>query len=636
MHIIAFASLLLAMLLCLGMGAWTVYALWKEEDLAPVFAERVQIGVFCLMSVASIILTTALIGHDFSFHYVADYTDRFLPLFYRVTAFWAGQSGSFLFWVLMIGLFGVLWIFSARYKGLSSQTKGYFWLFFLGIQAFFLLLLTGPANPFLKLVPTPPDGSGLNPLLQDPGMVFHPPILFMGYAGFAIPACLALAAVFAQERTDWLEAGRNWVLLSWIYLSVGILLGAWWAYMELGWGGYWAWDPVENASLVPWLTSSAFLHTALLGRQRSALHRTNVLLIGVTLLLCFFATYIVRSGIIDSVHAFGARGVGVPLLGLLTATLVLTVWASVIAKPGKQTLGGGLSRPGLLVIVALILGLLGVIVLLGTMWPVISSLWSASPMGLDARFYNTATLPFFVLVTCLLALCPWVSWKEGIGRPKMVVMVLVLWAGIMVGLWIGGIRQPLALLGAGSACAVLITVILLFISERTVRKSRRQWGVYGAHAGLALIVLGVAFSGPFKTERQFVLEPGRSMMISGYEVTYVDLVERATPAMRLLEARLEVSRDGSPVGTMAPQRRLYRNFDQPYAQVSVIPSLGNEIYSTLLAVTEGEVASFKVSVLPLVNWIWIGSTLMCLAAFLCLVGTRRRDGTVSPRRSGGQ
>jgi cytochrome c-type biogenesis protein CcmF len=625
MHFVAFISMIVALILCLGAGAWIVYVLFKGEEPGSKPAEMVQFAVLALVSLTSVILAWALARHDFSFMYVAEYTDRTLPLFYSLTAFWAGQSGSFLFWNLMIGLFGALWLFSPRYAALPPKTKGYFWLFFLSVQAFFLLLLTGPANPVMKLSPAPPDGNGLNPLLQDPAMIFHPPILFMGYAGFTVPACLALAAVFSGEGADWLKAVRNWTILSWIYLSVGILLGAWWAYMELGWGGYWAWDPVENASLIPWFTSSAFLHTALLGRQRGVLHRTNILLAGLTLLLCFFATYIVRSGIIDSVHAFGARGVGVPLLLLLLATAVLTVWAMVVAREGKTGMLEGLSRSGLIVILALILGLLGLIVLLGTMWPVISSLWSANPVGLEAGFYNTTTLPFLAVVIALLALCPWLSWGSGTGKPRMLLTVAGLWAGVTAGLWLGGIRDLLPLFAAGSACAVLVTVVLLFSTDRSVRKTRRLWGVYGAHAGLALIALGVAFSGPYKTEREVVLEAGRSMTISGYEITFAGLEERTTPAMRLLEARLDVTREGKPVGTLKPQRRLYRNFEQPYAQVSVIPGLGNEVYAILLAATEEQVASFKISIHPLINWIWIGSTLMCLAAFLCLTGMKRRE-----------
>jgi cytochrome c-type biogenesis protein CcmF len=633
MHFVAFASMIAAMLLSLGAGGWIVYVLFKGEEPTPRSAERVQLGVFSLVALASVILTWALARHDFSYQYVAEYTDRTLPLFYSLTAFWAGQSGSFLFWNLMIGLFGALWMFSPRYAALPSRTKGYFWLFYLGVQAFFLLLLTGPANPFMKLSPAPADGSGLNPLLQDPAMIFHPPILFMGYAGFTIPACLALAAVFGGDNADWLRATRNWVILSWIYLSVGILLGAWWAYMELGWGGYWAWDPVENASLIPWFTSSAFLHTALLGRQRGVLHRTNILLIGLTLLLCFFATYIVRSGIIDSVHAFGARGVGVPLLLLLAATTVLTVWAMLVSKQGKTGVLEGLSRSGLIVILALILGLLGLIVLLGTMWPVISSIWSANPVGLEAGFYNTTTLPFLALVVALLALCPWFSWVSGTVRPTMMLTVAGLWAGVTAGLWLGGIRDLLPLFAAGAAVAVLVTVVLLFATDRGVRKTRRLWGVYGAHAGLALIALGVAFSGPYKTEREVVLQVGRSMTLSGYEITFKGLEERETPAMRLLEAQLEVTKEGRTVGTLKPQRRLYRNFEQPYAQVSVIPGLGNEVYATLLAATEEQVASFKLSIHPLVNWIWIGSTVMCLAAFLCLTGARKREPDLPGRSS---
>ncbi|MFW6235365.1 MAG: heme lyase CcmF/NrfE family subunit [Desulfovibrionales bacterium] len=623
MHIVAFASLVLAMLISLGMGIWMIVQLWKGEKISEGVTEKGQWGVFLLMLVGSAILLRAFVARDFSFLYVAEYSDSFLPMFYTVTAFWAGQAGSLLFWGLMISLFGALWTLSWRFKSIPNRTKGFYWLFFFSVQGFFLLLLTGPANPFVEIVPAPSDGSGLNPLLQHPGMIFHPPILFMGYAGFTIPALLAFASCFTGDSVSWLRQSRNWVILSWIFLTFGILLGAWWSYLELGWGGYWAWDPVENASLIPWLVSSAFLHTAVLGRQRKALLRTNVVLIGLTLTLCFFATYVVRSGVIDSLHAFGAKGIGVPLLMLILSTFALSLWAAFSVRGDNGTLGQPLSRQGLIVLLAMILSLLGLIVLLGTMWPVISSLWSDNPVGVDARFYNRTTLPFFVLITALLAVCPWLSWKEGVRHLKFFVIVLVVWVVALAGLWLlGDMTMILPLLGAGSAMAVLATVVLFTAADPGVRRVRRLWGVYGTHAGLALIVLGVAFSGPYKVEREFILEPGGTANISSYQLEYNTLKERSTSSLDAIRAEIDVFKNGERIGTLNPERRVYRNFNQPFAEVSVIPGLGDEVYATLLAATPESVISIKVSINPLVNWIWIGSVLMCLAAFFCLKGRR--------------
>ncbi|MFW6324086.1 MAG: cytochrome c biogenesis protein CcsA, partial [Desulfovibrionales bacterium] len=356
MHIVGFAALLLALLGGLGLAGYTIVRLIGGQKADPVHLERGQSGIFLLFLLGSAVLLWALMTRNFSFVYVADYSDRILPLFYAATAFWAGQSGSILFWGLVLSFFGFLWSRSPRYRSLETGTKNLFWVFFLTVECFFLLLLTGPANPFLTYPVAPPDGSGLNPLLQHPGMIFHPPVLFMGYAGFTIPACLAFASVFAKEERSWLRTGRNWSILSWIFLSIGILLGGWWSYLELGWGGYWAWDPVENASLVPWLVSSAFLHTAVIGRRKGALSRTNIFLIGLTLALCFFGTYIVRSGVIQSLHAFGARGLGVPLLALVAGTLLLSGWAAFASQSrDSKELGHSWSRQGFMTVIVLTL-----------------------------------------------------------------------------------------------------------------------------------------------------------------------------------------------------------------------------------------------------------------------------------------
>lgn len=627
MHLLAHFVLLAGLAFSAGLALYIVVRLFQGKPLASPIFEWTQAGVTGCLLMASAVLLWALIQRDFSYEYVGAYTDTFLPLFYVVTAFWAGQSGSLLFWAMTTATCGLAWTVSPHYRRLPADTKSYYWLVFLSIQAFFLFLLTGPTNPFMKVVPAPAQGTGLNPLLQNPAMIFHPPILFMGYAGFTIPVCLMLASILSGQGRDWLRTGRNWFILSWIFLSIGIILGGWWSYMELGWGGYWAWDPVENASLVPWLTASAYLHTSAVARARGGLHRTNVLLLGMTLVLCYIATYIVRSGVIDSLHAFGGGAVAIPLLVFVLAGTGLIFFCALGFESDSAEMGSVWSRPGLMVIVALTLTILGAVILLGTLWPAISRLWTDTPQGLDARFYNRVCLPFFTSLAVFIAVCPWLSWRGGLERSKFFYGLIGFWVASLAVLFIIGVRDVLPLISAGSALAGVASFIVLAILDPGVRRTRRSWGFWGAHVGLCLMVLGVAFSGPYQLAQEAVLEPGREMAIGPYRVVYVNLTEQETPAVYTAEARLEVKRDGRIVGTLLPQRRMYRNFEQPFAEASVIPGLGDEVYATLLAFTPEKSVSVKVSVHPLINWIWIGSTIMCVATFLCL--TRMRIGQAS-------
>lgn len=336
MYLAAHLALLLAMLASLLGGALACMEAWHGQRHKLPWLERCQDAAVFLMTCASAALLGGLLSRDFSLAYVADYTDSLLPIFYTVTAFWAGQAGSLLFWGLTMGAAGAIFARTSRYRGLAPATKVLFWLFFLTLQGFFLVLLTGPNNPFVSLASPPPDGKGLNPLLRNVGMIFHPPLLFIGYAGFAVPACLALAATLSGEGRAWLEAARNWILGSWTFLTAGILLGGWWSYMELGWGGYWAWDPVENASLIPWLVASAYLHTAVIESRRGKLQRINVFLMALTTISAFFATYLVRSGVVESLHAFGDGGVGTPLLVFTLSALYVALFTALCAPvPGE-------------------------------------------------------------------------------------------------------------------------------------------------------------------------------------------------------------------------------------------------------------------------------------------------------------
>ncbi|MBN2139752.1 MAG: heme lyase CcmF/NrfE family subunit [Desulfovibrionaceae bacterium] len=620
MHLSAYLGLLFSLLASLFMAALACVAVLRGAERSLALIERVQLLATGFMVLSSLILLGALGLRDYSFLYVFEHVDNVLPMVYVLTGFWAGQEGSLLFWTLAMGAMASVFAFSESYRCLAPRTRLFFWIFFLCCQAFFLLLLTCWTNPFIQAAPAQFDGRGLNPLLQNPAMVFHPPLLFLGFAGFAVPACVALASAIAGEERSWIKVCRNWNLWAWMFLTAGIILGGWWSYMELGWGGYWAWDPVENASLIPWLSATAFLHTAVIETRRAALQRTNVLLMSLTFLLCVFSTYLTRSGVIQSLHAFGGAGVGLPLLVFLFAASVLSALAVLLGEKhlARRGLSGFVSRQGLLVASAWVFLALGLVIGLGTMWPVISSMWSPSPLGLEAGFYNRVCLPLFGLLVFLYAVCPWFHWKDGLGDKRGLYACLGLFAVAVAAFAAFGMHRPLALFTASAAVAAMAGALLAPVFNPALRTQRRAWGVCFLHLGLALMALGVAFSGPYKLERELVLRPGQTGQVGDYSFMYLDTVQRSSQAMVQAIATLEVSRDGRFIGRLLPERRMYRNFDQPFAEVSVIPGLGDEIYATLLGIDQDAAAGFKVSVNPLVNWIWIGGTILCLAPVMLL------------------
>ncbi|WP_316901632.1 cytochrome c-type biogenesis CcmF C-terminal domain-containing protein [Pseudodesulfovibrio indicus] len=622
MHLTGYVGLLFSLLAFLFLAGFAGYAAWSRKGETLALLERGQMLAAGGVIFSTLLLMVGLTSRDYSFRYVYDNVDNALSFVYTLTALWGGREGSLLFWELIIAVSGMIFVATPGYKSFSDGTKLFFWMFFLTVQAFFLLLLTGWSNPFIEIIPAPADGRGLNPLLRNPGMIFHPPLLFLGFALYTIPACSALAASIAGEKKSWIAVVRNWNILSWIFLTAGIILGGWWSYMELGWGGYWAWDPVENASLIPWFAGTAVLHTAIIESRRNALQRTNVFLMSLTFVLCIFSTYLTRSGVIDSLHTFGESGVAKPLFWSMVVFMGLTVMVTFLSERlTHRSLSDFLSRQGMLVIAAWVLLALGMVVTLGTMWPVISQMWTHSPMGLDANFYNRVCLPFMALLVLIFCVCPWLGWKGGVRN----VMGLSIVGGVLVVsfgvLYFTGMTNVLAALTAAASVAAIVGIGLLFALYPAMRAMRQSWGAYGIHLGLVLLALGIAFSGPYKVEREVVLAQGETAQIAEFAVTFTGLHEdrnigdidvRAT-------ATLAVTKDGRDVGVLRPDKRIYKNFpNQQFAEVGTIPSFGDELYATLLGLTEDNKASFKISVNPLVNWIWIGGTLMCVVAFLLL------------------
>lgn len=625
MQMTAYITMLFALIGTLFLGGWTGVALLAGKPERVSFAERGHQVVTLLVLFASGILLWALIARDYSFYSVMNHVDNGLELAYVITAFWAGSEGSLMFWGLSMALCGAIFIFTPGYKSLSERTRAYFWVFFFVINGFFLLMLTCWVNPFMSVSPVPANGKGMNPLLRNPGMIFHPPLLLLGYAMYVVPACAALAGAMSGETRKWIDATRNWSILSWTFLSAGIILGAWWSYMELGWGGYWAWDPVENASLIPWCTGTAFLHTAIVGSRRNALARSNIIIMALTYVLCVFGTYLVRSGVVESLHAFGEGGVAMPLLTFILFLTAISFLAGAVAKTGEQRrLGDLISREGLLVVVAWTLLALGAIIGLGTMWPVLSKLWSAKSVGLDANFYNRVCLPLFALLVLLFSVCPWLGWKEGVRDKRGLLAAgaaFVASAGLFVAL---GYKLPLALVGAAGSVSCIITALLAMGLLPEVR-NRKSLAAYVVHIGLGLMTLGVAFSGPYQTSAEKELFKGDAFEVAGYTVTLKDVHEKSSPSMARLIAEMEVKKGDKLVGVVMPERRIYRGYEQAYAEVAVIPGLGDEIFAVLLGIDQHGHTTVKVNVNPLVNWIWIGGVLFCLAPLLLLRYRKGRD-----------
>ncbi len=627
MYTLAFALLLLAQIASIAAAGLALIQTWNHRTTGVVLVEKAHLVVSTAFGLASGILLYGLVQRDYSLEYVASYTDNALETFYRLAAFWAGQPGSLLFWALAVAISGSLFALTRSYAELPARTKLWYWIFFFAITGFFATLLALWSNPFMQIHPAPQDGRGLNPLLQNPGMIFHPPLLFLGYGGFTVPACVALAqGVCGREGRPWYQTTRVFFITAWCFLTAGILLGAWWAYMELGWGGYWGWDPVENASLIPWLIGTATLHTLIIEQGRGKLTRINILLISLTTISGFFATFLVRSGIIDSVHAFGQGPVGVPLLIFMAFALLATLLIVLFSERGQGSLENPFSREGALCLTAWIFLILGFIILCATMWPVISRLWSSAPMGLDADFYNRVCLPLATLLLVVMALCPWLSWKLGFKDKNGLVIALAGGLVLTGCAWYLSYEKLHPLVSQFAAGAILLGSLVL-AARRLAHKTSFRLGTLGCHLGVALCAVGIAFSGPYKLTRDLVLEEGESAQIDAYEVRLKSAGTGRGVDYEYLRATLEIrDSSGTLVSTVSPEKRAYDKFAGMYfSEVDVASSFGKEVYASVSGLDSRGKIVVQVSIEPLVSWIWVGGIFMSLIPLLNLRSRGRTD-----------
>jgi cytochrome c-type biogenesis protein CcmF len=667
---VGYVALLLALVVAVYATVAALVGARRRISELVLSARNAALSVAGLLTLAVIVLEYLLIVSDFRTQYVAQVTNRAMPLFYKVTALWGSQAGSLLFWSWLMSLFGAAVLL--RKWGPMRTLMPYVIVVTQITLAFFISLISGVwalldapleglgltgagqlladmvnMNPFYQLGFPPPDGNGLNPLLRHWGMIIHPPMLYLGFVSFVVPYAFAIAALVTHQTSDlWIRTTRRWSLIAWLFLSMGLLLGAGWAYGVLGWGGYWGWDPVENAALMPWLTGTAFLHSVMIQEKRGMFKVWNMVLIIMTYSLVIFGTFLTRSGVISSVHTFAQSGVGPLFLGFVGAMLVLSVFLLFSRLDDLQSdnqLDSLLSREAIFLLQNVLFLAVFFVTFWGTIFPVVSELVAGQKAIVGAPWYNMVNGPLLALLVVLMGIAPLMPWRKA-SRQKL--GHLLLWpavAGLAVAvlLFIAGIRSmtifpgtqaavlPVALFYGFVAFTAGVTLLEFWRGTQALHRSsgrnylsafwtligrnRRRYGGYSIHLGVIMMALGIIGTNFFQVETQRNLAVGQSFTITSpftgdYTLTYGGL--KMVPVASDVEstsAALQVSRNGQVVGELHPTYDYFVPQQQPMTRPALQHSLIEDLYVTIHGWEgNGATATFKAYVNPLVNWLWIG------------------------------
>ncbi len=629
-------------------------------------ARRASYFAFFAMCGAMLVMEIALLTHDFSVEYVARVGSRETPAYYTAISLWSSLDGSILFWGWILAGYAALFAFTRRgefaaFRGSPAGPRGLaaplrmtpLVTAVIGIVGlFFFGLLVGPANPFGLVSPAPANGPGPNPLLQNhPLMGLHPPMLYLGFVGMTVPFAFAIAGLLMGNlEAKWLRDARRWTIGSWAFLTMGIVGGGWWSYEVLGWGGAWAWDPVENASFLPWLTATAFLHSAMVQERRGMLKTWNLTLMISTFLLTLFGTFLTRSGIIDSVHAFTEGVIGPLFLGFIAfvaiGSLALIGWRSDrLHAPGE--IESPLSRESAFIVNNLLLVGFTFTVLLGTMFPLVVEAVRGDRISVGAPYFDMVASPIGLALLFLMGIGPVLPWRRTTGEKlrrslRWPAISGILAGGIALAL---GLRRVYPVLTIAAAAFVLATIAEEFgrgisarrrIAGRPVAgalldlfvRNGRRYGGYVVHVGVVVIALAISVSWNWKTEREATLEAGERVAVEDYEVEFVGLRGFEEPRRFVVEATFRAYRNGRPIGEQRPKMNFYQGGQQPIATPAVRSSLTSDLYLTLMSFDEeeGRHATVRAIVNPGIAWLWIGGMIMGLGALIAI--WPRRGGRV--------
>ncbi len=629
----------------------------KHDESLLVLGRRFVFGVLIAGVIAAGAMEWALVSHDFSLKYVAENNATGTPLLFSVTGLWAALEGSILLWLLVLG--GYLTYVAMKFRDRAADPLvAVATIVGLVVALFFFALVLGPANPFETLSVVPADGRGPNPLLQNhPLMAFHPPMLYLGYVGFTVPFMFAIAAlVTGRFGEGWLADVRRATLVAWVFLSVGIILGAWWSYEVLGWGGYWAWDPVENASLLPWLTATAFIHSVIIQERRGMLRVWNLSLVIATFCLTILGTFLTRSGVLNSVHAFTESTIGPWLLGFLAVTAATGI--GLIAWRGDALRSAGridspVSRESAFLANNLLFAGLAFVVLLGTVYPLLAEAVQGRQLSVGEPYFDRMTTPIGIALLFLMAVAPALPWRTTSSE--------VLRSRLLIPAWVGATTMVVAIvLGAhgitdvfafGLAAFALAGILRQFVVGtrarkqadggswpgallRSIRGNPRLYGGLVVHTGIVLIAVALAASSTYATKREVRLQRGESATVAGYTVTYLGRDVDADAQKRVVKARVRITHGDDDLGVYAPAVNIFPNSTSAIGTPSVRTGFLRDIYLTLVSSPTNGTGrvTLGVAVNPMVVWLWIGGGVVVLGTALALVpgSRRRRERAVEP------
>jgi cytochrome c-type biogenesis protein CcmF len=625
-------ALILALALASVQGIASLVGVVRADPRLLALARPTAAAGAGMVVVAYACLTQAFIADDFSVRYVAMHSNTLLPTFYKVTGVWGGHEGSMLLWVLILALWSLaVALFSRRLpRDTIAAVLGVMGLVAVG----FLLFLLFASNPFERLLPAAQDGRDLNPLLQDPGMALHPPMLYMGYVGFSVAFAFAVAAL-VQGRLDaaWARWSRPWTTVAWVFLTLGIALGSWWAYYELGWGGWWFWDPVENASFMPWLVGTALMHSLAVTEKRGCFKNWTVLLAILAFSLSLLGTFLVRSGVLTSVHAFATdprRGVFVLVFLALTVGASLTLFAWRAPKVGLGGSFEALSRESLLLVNNILLAVAAGAVLLGALYPLFIDALGLGKISVGPPYFETVFVPLMAPVILLLGIGPFARWKQARLAdlpPRLMwtgfaVFGLAIVVPMLLGRWSPFVAFGLLL--GGWAVAASGVHIATRLEGGLAAIPRAHWGMALAHVGIGVFVVGVTLVKGFESAKEVRMAAGDTTAVAEYGFKMLGIEEVNGQNYFAARAHVEVSRAGRVLAVLAPEKRIYRVQRMPMTEAAIDAGLFRDLYVSMGEQVDQRTWIVRIQHKPLVAWIWGGCLLMALGGLVAASDRRYR------------
>ncbi len=600
---------------------------------ALVASARHAVWATCAMvTIAVLALWTSLLKSDFSLEYVASYTSSTLPTVYKMTALWGGQQGSLLLWTWLLTIFTAIVAFQNRRR--NPEIAPYAVAVLAGLAIFFLGMLNFVTRPFDMLATIPADGQDLNPLLQNYWMAIHPPSLYTGYVSASVPFAFGGAALITGRLDDtWIRSTRRWAIFSWFFLTLGNLFGARWAYEVLGWGGYWAWDPVENAAFMPWLVMTAYLHSVMIQERKDMLKVWNLALIGMAFGLTLFGTFITRSGVISSVHSFTQSGLGPYFLGFLITAAVLYTGLLLFRVKSLRTpaeFESYLSREAAFLFNNLALVGIAFAVFWGTLFPVLSEAVRGVKITVGPPFFDKVNAPLALALVFLMGVGPLIAWRRSSLDTVAKTFAAPVIFGAVTGIcaFIAGLREWYVLTALSLGAFALGTVFVEFrrgVSNparafvNLVAKNNRRYGGYIIHIGVVMAFVGIVASSFFKTEVKKSLKQGDSFQVGSYELEFLGLSQNETSHLETISARLELLRDGKPIVLMQPAKLFYKRPQQPATSVAIRSTPAADLYVVLAGIDDATgLTTFQVFLTPLVFWLWAGGLIMALGTVVAM------------------